>query len=155
MNYKKRLVYVLLVILTMILFLGLTHKVVEAYWYDWLLGGTREVIIELPPPPTLDSEIDRLAIKYEVSSSTIRAVVKCESQMYGGAVNKNRNTDGSVWSTDWGYLQINDYFHQKRMENLGLDIHDEWESLEYGFILFKSQGSSPWNASKSCWISKI
>jgi len=110
-----------------------------------------EVVVE----KTLNSEIDRLSIKYNVASSTVRAVAKCESSMYGSATNKNRLPDGSVWSTDYGPLQINDYFHKDTMAKMGLDIYDSFESLEYGVMLMSKQGLGPWKASKTCWISKI
>ena len=104
---------------------------------------------------TLDGEIDRLSVKYGVSSSTVRAVSRCESSMYGSALNQNLDKQGNVWSTDYGYLQVNDYFHKVNMQKLGLDIENEWDSLEYGFMLMKEQGLQPWSASKTCWINKI
>lgn len=104
---------------------------------------------------TLDSEIDRLATNYGISSSTVRAVIMCEGQMYGGAVHENKDEYGQVWSRDWGSLQINDYFHEDKMHKLGLDIHNQFDSLEYGFMLMKSEGLKPWSASKKCWQKKI
>ena len=112
-------------------------------------------IIYVETEKTLDSEIDRLSIKYGVSSSVVRAVIKCESSMYGGAVNKNRDKNGEVWSVDYGPLQVNDYYHEKTMLKLGLDIHNQFDSLEYGIMMMKSQGLQPWSASKKCWSSKI
>ena len=94
---------------------------------------------------TLDSEIDRLSIKYRLASSTIRAVAKCESSMYGGATHINSNG-----SKDWGLLQVNS-IHIPDMLRLGLDITDPFDSLEYGFILMKTQGLRPWSASLQCW----
>lgn len=105
---------------------------------------------------TLDSEIDRLATNYGLSSSTVRAVIDCEGKMYGGAIHNNIDKEtGLVWSKDYGLLQINDYFHEEKMLKLGLDIHNQFDSLEYGFILMKSEGLKPWSASKSCWGKKI
>ena len=125
----------------------------------FILGLNSEYILEVPiakaeSVKTLDSEIDRLSTKYEVASSSIRAIINCESQMYGDAIHYNRLKDGTIWSIDYGPLQINDYYHEKIMKDLGLNIKNQWESLEYGFMLFKSQGSKPWNASSKCW-SKI
>jgi len=99
---------------------------------------------------TLDSEIDRLSVKYDVASSTARAIIKCESQMYGSAINYNRLPDGTIWSEDRFYFQINDYFHKDTMTKLGLDYYNQWDSLEYGFILLSTQGVGPWYASKGC-----
>lgn len=127
------------------------YQTVEARWYDWALGGTRSFEVVLEPERTLDSEMDRLAIKYDVASSTARAIIKCESQMYGSAVNINRLPDGTPWSEDRFHWQINDYYHKDTMARLGLDYYNEWDSLEYGFILLSTQGTSPWGASRGCW----
>jgi hypothetical protein len=129
--------------------------------FTFLMVNGREVEIEIEPPEqieierTLDSEIDRLSIKYHIASSTARAIIYCESRMYGSAVNHNRLKDGTIWSTDMYHFQINDYYHKDTMTRLGLDYYDQWDSLEYGFILLKDQGLTPWKASKGCWSSRI
>ena len=104
---------------------------------------------------TLDSEITRLAKQYTVDEKLVREIIKCESQLYGGAINHNKDKGGKIWSSDWGYLQINDYFHEKTMNKMGFDIHNQWDSLEYGFILISKEGYTPWKASKTCWLPKI
>ena len=104
---------------------------------------------------TIDSEINRLSIKYSIATSTAYGIIYCESRMYGSAVNYNRLSDGSIWSEDRGAFQINDYFHKDTMTKLGLDYYNEFDSLEYGFILLHSQGLTPWNASKGCWSKLI
>ena len=104
---------------------------------------------------TIDSEINRLSIKYSVASSTAHAIITCESSMYGEAINRNRSSDGTIWSSDFGPFQVNDYFHEKTMTNLGLDIHNQFDSLEYGFMLLHSQGVGPWKASSKCWSKLI
>ena len=109
----------------------------------------------VPIVRTLDSEINRLSDKYEISSSTVREVIKCESQLYGDAENHNLDKNGKTWSIDKGYLQINNYYHTGPMEKLGLDINNKWDSLEYGFMLMKKEGLTPWKSSAKCWSSKI
>ena len=111
--------------------------------------------VQIKEEKTLDSEIDRLSVKYGVASSSARSIIKCESQMYGSAVNYNRLPDGTIWSEDRGPFQINNYFHKDAMSKLGLDYYDQWDSLEYGFILFSEQGSKPWEASRNCWSKLI
>lgn len=130
------------------------YQVVEARWVDWLLGGTKTVEIINLPPKTLESEVDRLSIKYGVASSSAYAIINCESTMYAEAINRNRLKDGTIWSSDYGWWQVNDYYHKDTMDKLGLNIYNQWDSLEYGFILFKNQGTAPWSASEGCW-SKI
>ena len=105
---------------------------------------------------TLNSEIDRLSIKYNLSSSTARAIIKCEGGAYG-VVRDNVNLDknGIPWSIDHFDFQINDYYHESTMNKMGLSIHDRWDTLEYGFYLMKKQGLKPWKASIACWSKKI
>lgn len=147
-------VYISIIILCLVLSLFI-YKRVEASLLSRLFTLESKPSTIIKPIKTLDSEIDRLAIKYNVSSSTVRAVAKCESQMYGNAVNHNRDSNGVIWSTDKGYLQINDYYHQEPMRKLGLDIDNEWDSLEYGFMLMANQGLKPWSASRHCWSKLI
>ncbi len=101
---------------------------------------------------TLQIEIDRLSVKYDIASSTVNRIIQCESKMYGGAENHNLDKNGKTWSIDKGWLQINSYFHTLPMSKLGLDINDKWDSLEYGFMLMDKQGFQPWSASKKCWL---
>jgi hypothetical protein len=155
MKLKERLVYYLFIVVCLVICLGLSYQIVEASMANWLLGGTRTVVIINEPPKTLDSEIDRLSLKYEISSAIVRAVSKCESSMYGSAINHNRLPDGTIWSSDFGPLQVNDYYHEAVMTSLGLDIHNQYDSLEYGIMMMKEQGLSPWSASRKCWQSKI
>jgi len=127
-----------------------------AIWTTTLLYN-RVSSQELPPEETLvvktvDSEITRLASVYGQNGALARTIIKCESEMYGGAVNHNK-IGGVIWSTDIGVWQINDYFHKDNALKMGLDIYDEWDNLEYGFILLKSEGTKPWYASKGCWSS--
>lgn len=104
---------------------------------------------------TIDEEISRLSIKYRVDSDTARAVIQCESQMNGSAINENKDENGITWSKDIGLFQINNYFHEKTMNDMGLNINNQWDNLEYGFILISKQGLSAWKASKSCWLKKL
>lgn len=131
------------------------HPLVANAWFNGSITINFEKPKEEVVEKTLDSEIDRLSVKYGVASSTARAVIKCESAMYGTAVNHNRLPDGTIWSSDFGNWQINDYFHKEDMDKLGLNIYNEWDSLEYGFILFKQQGLAPWSASRACWSKLI
>ena len=109
---------------------------------------------EAPPAEvkerTIDSEISRLTLKMGLDETLVRKVIKCEGSVYGGLTHENKRK-GVVWSRDWGPLQVNDFYHQSNMEKLGMDIHDDFDSLEYGLMLMKTQGLSPWKASKSCW----
>ncbi len=99
-----------------------------------------------------DNEVHRLAIKYGQNETLARKIIQCESEIYGQkAKNQNKDSNGNVWSIDVGRWQINNYFHEKDALKLGYNIYNEWDNLEYGFIIMKSQGTNPWKASKFCW----
>lgn len=114
----------------------------------YLNGTTLEVQLA---PRTIDGEITRLAAVYGVDERLAREIIRCESEMYPGAVNENKRKDGTVWSRDWYDWQINDHFHMKDMTKMGFDFHDRFDSLEYGFILLSRDGTRHWNASRHCW----
>lgn len=147
MKFRLLAYVVYLAILLSLLTIGSVSKTIEVSFIEEAQAQEVE--------KTIDSEIDRLSIKYGVASSTARAIITCESQMYGSAVNYNRLKDGSIWSEDRGPFQINDYFHKDTMTKLGLDYYNQYDSLEYGFILLSSQGVGPWKASRACWIKLI
>ena len=103
-------------------------------------------------PVTFDTEMTRLSSKYGVNEKLAREIIKCESLIYGqDAENKNYDKYGNHWSTDWGYFQINDYWHEKPAKKLGYDIYDWKGNLEYGFLLISRDGLRHWSASKWCW----
>jgi len=115
----------------------------------------------------LEEKINELSEKYEVDAQKARAIIFCESNFVATSTNKNfrlkeyLTTNGDsiwikyLWSTDLGYWQINDYYHEKTANSLGFNIYDEWEGLEYGFYLFKKEGIKPWRASKECIEKKL
>jgi len=120
--------------------------------------STKVIVLTVKEEKQLRDEIDKLSSKYGMSSSTVIEIIKCEGYMYGNNkhINYHPRKDGSVsTSTDYGPLQINDYYHEEDMKKINLDIKNKWDSLEYGFILMKEQGLFPWNASKHCWLPKI
>lgn len=106
--------------------------------------------VEIPKSTTLDEKISYYAELYSVDEGLARKIMSCESGLKPHALNKNYR-NGEVWSTDWGYGQINDYYHQDSMAELGLDIYEPDDNLKYTFILLSTAGTTPWDASRHCW----
>ena len=67
------------------------------------------------------------------------------------ALNENLNEDGSAWSRDYGYWQINDYYHEEKASGMGLDIKNPGDNIKYGEWLYQTEGSKAWSASQQCW----
>ena len=103
-------------------------------------------------PQSLQEKINALAKEYGQNPVLAYNIIKCEGLRYK-TLGNNQNLDeyGNVWSTDIGPWQINDYYHEKTMAKLGLNIHDLDDNLRYGFILLSTQGTQPWSASRYCW----
>lgn len=108
------------------------------------------VVVEEKVEQPLNVRIEALATKYGVDVSVVNRIIKCESSFKENAVNKNIK-DGVHWSTDFGYFQVNDFFHEKEMIKMGLDIHTPNDNLEYGFYLLQRDGTRHWKASSKCW----
>lgn len=108
-------------------------------------------VYQAPIERTYQTEFSRLAKKYNQNPVLAQRIIDCEGLAYKRIGNNKNYRNGVMWSTDIGWWQINDYYHEQNALKLGLDIHNEWDNLEYGFILMSEQGTSPWNASKSCW----
>lgn len=101
---------------------------------------------------TLESEVHRLSIKYKVNERSAIAIIKAESVQYGGkAINENKNKKGEVWSRDWSFWQINDFYFKEELLKKGWDITKEKDNLEAGFYLLKTYGTSLWSASQKNW----
>lgn len=102
---------------------------------------------------TFDALVHHLAIKYGQDEAIARKIISCESQYSDGSTHKNYTKEGVHWSTDWGYWQVNDYWHLEASTALGFDVRYNWEdNLEYGFMLLKNDGAMRhWSASAYCW----
>jgi hypothetical protein len=77
-------------------------------------------------------------------------IASCESHF------KQFDTDGTVLqnphSTAIGVFQIMASIHQGLADDrLGLDITSVEGNVAYAKVLYKDQGTTPWNASKACW----
>lgn len=86
----------------------------------------------------------------------LKRICSCESN---GDVNKEpRQFDengkvirGQTTPTDIGECQISLKYHQKEVNQLGLNVYIEADNVKYAKILFDREGSKPWNWSKGCW----
>lgn len=85
---------------------------------------------------------------------TLRAICSCESNLShydeNGSVIRGR-----VNRYDIGICQINQLYHQDRIDALGLDIYSEGDNITYAKDLYDREGDAPWIWSKPCWEKRI
>ena len=93
-----------------------------------------------------------LADEYEQDPNLALAILNCESGLDNTAVNSNvSSTTGEVTSHDYGFWQINDFYHETDAKEKGFDIRNPEQNLEYGFILMKESYTQSWKATSGCW----
>lgn len=80
------------------------------------------------------------------------SIARCESRFrhYDENGNVLRNEQGSSAT---GVMQIMSSVHKGPASELGYDINTLDGNLGYALHLYRTQGTSPWNASKYCWSS--
>jgi hypothetical protein len=78
-------------------------------------------------------------------------VAKCESHF------RQFEKDGTIFrgkitTKDVGVMQVNEYYHLKRAQKLGYNIHTIEGNLAYARLLYKEEGTGPWVSSSPCWM---
>ncbi len=81
-------------------------------------------------------------------------IARCESRF------RHTLADGSVLrgtvdSRDIGVMQINSFYHGRAAAGLGLDLSVLKDNMAYARHLYMKEGTTPWNASASCWSSAL
>jgi hypothetical protein len=52
---------------------------------------------------------------------------------------------------DTGVMQINRTANEQTARNMGLDVFKLEDNLKFALYLYKTQGTKPWNPSRTCW----
>lgn len=118
----------------------------------WLVVGGIKVGQHVTPVNTVyaDKEVPKEISALEIP--ILKKIIMCESggkhYAKNGQVVTKANTNGT---TDIGIAQINLYYWGKTATDMGLDLSNEKDNLEFAKWLFYQQGSSPWSASSKCW----
>jgi hypothetical protein len=97
-------------------------------------------------PVTLENYVR----EYFAETPILAEIAKCESRFR--QLDKDGNIlRGEINKSDLGLLQVNEYYHGERAEDLGFDLNTVDGNLAYAKYLYDKEGTTPWNASKKCW----
>lgn len=99
---------------------------------------------------TSTEDIKRITKEYFKETPILAEIARCEST-YRQFSSAGVPLRGIVNGADVGVMQINEKYHLARTKKLGIDIYTFEGNLQYGALLYKEQGTRPWNASKPCW----
>ena len=88
--------------------------------------------------------------QYYADTPILVSIARCESHF------KQWNGDGSIHRgeinhSDIGVMQVNEYYHGQKADELGLDIYNLDGNLAYAKYLYNKEGSRPWASSQKCW----
>jgi hypothetical protein len=96
--------------------------------------------------------ITQIEVKIEPETPVLDRIAKCESPT--GHYDKNGqvalfgNQNGSA---DIGKFMINNRIWGKKAKEMGLDLTNENQNIQFAKFLYRTYGSEPWILSKKCW----
>lgn len=98
--------------------------------------------------PTVEKTVRAKFARYPV----LIKIADCESgfQQYNRDGSLNYNDQGS---SAVGVMQIVSSIHKSDAKKLGFDITTTDGNLDYALYLYRTQSTTPWDASSSCWNS--
>lgn len=123
-----------------------------AYVFLSATVGVTGTVGEIQPVPFIPIAIAEAPIEDDgfIGYPTLRRICTCESGLThytkDGAVLK-----GTINNRDIGICQINEYYHEKEIKFLGIDIYTRDGNIEFAKHLYNKQGTAPWVWSKKCW----
>ena len=108
------------------------------------IAATTPAICE--PPLNVEEEVK----EYFADIPIMAEIAKCESS-FRHYLDDGTVLRGRVNPKDVGVMQINTYYHGEQAENLGLDLLDLKENMEYARHLYNKRGTRDWFWSEHCW----
>lgn len=126
-----------------------TPNIIQSPVSQQLVATTTELVINIKTA-TSSADIKKITKEYFKNTPVLAEIARCESE-YRQFSASGVPLRGVVNSADVGVMQINESYHSARSKELSMDIHTLEGNLDYGALLYKEQGSRPWNASKPCW----
>lgn len=94
--------------------------------------------------------VEEIVKEYFKETPILSKVAFCESGYRQFDAN-GQVLRGVLNPKDVGVMQINEYYHLKASQDLGLDIHTLEGNMAYAKYLYDKQGTAPWIYSSKCW----
>lgn len=99
-------------------------------------------------------ELENKAKEYFKKEPVLVEVARCESS-FRHLDEKGEILRGKVNKGDLGLMQINEYYHNDKAVELGLDLKTLEGNMAYAKYLYDKQGLKPWKASSKCWSANL
>ena len=94
--------------------------------------------------------VEQYVRQYFADEPVMAEIAMCESTF------KQFDKDGLVHRgvanrSDVGVMQINEFYHGKTADKLGLDLYTLEGNVAYAQYLYEKEGTAPWASSSPCW----
>ncbi len=101
-------------------------------------------------PMPVAQTVEQYVREYFQGAPIMAEVARCESRF------KQFDNDGSIHrgvvnNKDLGVMQVNEYYHGKTADKLGLDLYTIQGNVAYAKYLYEKEGVQPWASSSACW----
>ncbi len=114
-----------------------------------VLGGSSAQAVASQPMPQAQT-VKEYVQTYFADIPVMAAIAECESHFT--QLDKEGTVVKNPHSSAVGVFQIMASIHAASADdNLGLNIYTLQGNAAYARYLYESQGTAPWNDSKSCW----
>lgn len=110
---------------------------------------TTESIVQIATS-TSSRSIKEMVGEYFADIPELVDVARCESRFRHFDKN-GRVLRGEINRGDIGVMQINEYYHKERAEELGFDLYTIEGNMSYARVLYEKEGLTPWASSSHCW----
>lgn len=99
---------------------------------------------------TPDISVKGVVSDYFADVPELVSVARCESH-FRQFDKSGRVLRGVVNRGDIGVMQINEYYHGEKADELGYDLYTIDGNLAYARFLYEHEGLTPWLSSSKCW----
>lgn len=104
-------------------------------------------------PITKPITLEKYVREYFAETPILAEVARCEST-FRQVGKDGQPLRGIVNKSDVGLMQVNEYYHGQKAEDLGYDLTTVNGNLAYAKYLYDKEGLAPWSASAKCWKGK-
>ncbi len=144
MNRIQLIVIIIFIIIWLIISSFLFYTLKNLFNNEIKRMENEKVSIQLQLKNTQDTM--KLIINEVTTLKLLDKIAYCESEYKTKSINFI-----PYKGKDIGLFQINTFYQGDRVKKLGLNLLNPVHNLFYATILYKEEGTNPWNSSKKCW----
>ena len=112
--------------------------------------ATTKIVEQATVTIPTSKELEKKAKIYFKDDPILVDIARCESR-FRQLDKDGEILRGKVNKGDIGLMQINEYYHADKANELGLDLETLEGNMAYAKYLYDREGGQPWISSSKCW----